>query len=164
MQRGFGAVLVVLVSLWAVDNVATERALRLMRLESAHIGAPGLVTAPPTLVFMNQFEAYFKYAMTEARPGLSPRELDDMRKLHERFSYPSAMFRYALAQGLNADPRGAALTLKRLCRMHALTRCQEVREAWPAAQKKYPALKQVAVPDLPDTSSADSLLPPARPR
>jgi hypothetical protein len=164
MQRALGVVLVVLVSLWAIDNVAAERALRLMRLESARIGAPGIVTEPPTLVFMNQYEAYFKFAATEARPGLSARDLDDMRKLHERFSYPSAMFRYALAQGLNGDPQGAALTLKRVCRLHVSTRCQEIREAWPAAQVKYPALKQVAVPDFPDTSLADSLLPPARPR
>jgi hypothetical protein len=56
------------------------------------------------------------------------------------------MFRYALALGLNGQADRASLTLLRLCRIHPVERCQEMREAWPALLGRYPQLAPVRLP------------------
>lgn len=138
----FSAVLV-----WvAVDYLKAERGYRLLRLESARIGVTGLTTPPPDLQLLTQLEAFQRFAHTAARAGMSAEELVQMRKVTERYAYPPSLFRYALAQGLNGQPDGAALTLLRLCRIHPRERCDEGREAWASLQQRYPSLKGVVYP------------------
>ena len=130
----------------AVDYLKAEQAFRLLRLESARIGAAGLTTPPPDLHLLTQLEAFQRFAHTQARAGMSEDELDAMRQVTERFAFPPSMFRYALAQGLNGQPDGAALTLLRLCRIHARVRCEEGRQAWAGLQQQHPVLRGVAFP------------------
>ena len=130
----------------AVDYLKAEQAFRLLRLESARIGAAGLTTPPPDLHLLTQLEAFQRFAHTQARAGKSEDELDAMRQVTERFAFPPSMFRYALAQGLNGQPDGAALTLLRLCRIHARVRCEEGRQAWAGLQQQHPVLRGVAFP------------------
>lgn len=130
----------------AVDYLKAEQAFRLLRLESARIGAAGLTTPPPDLHLLTQLEAFQRFAHTQARAGMSEAELDAMRKVTERFAFPPSMFRYALAQGLNGQPDGAALTLLRLCRIHAPVRCEEGRQAWASLQQQHPVLRDIAYP------------------
>lgn len=130
----------------AVDYLKAEQAFRLLRLESARIGAAGLTTPPPDLHLLTQLEAFQRFAHTQARTGMSEAELDAMRKVTERFAFPPSMFRYALAQGLNGQPDGAALTLLRLCRIHARASCEEGRQAWAGLQQQHPVLRGVAFP------------------
>jgi len=130
----------------AVDYLKAEQGYRLLRLESARIGVTGLTTPPPDLQLLTQLEAFQRFAHTEARAGLSAEELDQMRKVTERYAYPPSLFRYALAQGLNGQPDGAALTLLRLCRIHPRERCDEGREAWASLQQRHPSLRRVLYP------------------
>ena len=130
----------------AVDYLKAEQAFRLLRLESARIGAAGLTTPPPDLHLLTQLEAFQRFAHTQARAGMSEDELDAMRQVTERFAFPPSMFRYALAQGLNGQPDGAALTLLRLCRIHARASCEEGRQAWAGLQQQHPVLRGVAFP------------------
>lgn len=130
----------------AVDYLKAEQGYRLLRLESARIGVTGLTTPPPDLQLLTQLEAFQRFAHTEARAGLSAEELDQMRKVTERYAYPPSLFRYALAQGLNGQPEGAALTLLRLCRIHPRERCDEGREAWASLQQRHPSLQRVLYP------------------
>ena len=62
---------------------------------------------------------------------------------------PPAMFRYALAAGLNGHPEVAARTLAQLCSIHPLTRCEEARDGWRTLQERYPELREVPPPALP---------------
>jgi O-antigen ligase len=136
------------------DYMKAEQGYRLLRLESARIGATGLTTPPPDLQLLTQLEAFQRFAHTEARAGMLPEELDQMRKVSERYAYPPSLFRYALAQGLNGQPDGAALTLLRLCRIHPRERCDEGREAWASLQQRH--LQLVGI-DYPPTAPRAAL-------
>lgn len=145
MGGAIGATLVVV----AVDYLQAEQGFRNLRLESAGIGSPGLVTPPPDLRVLDQLEAFQRFVHTEARPGMSADELRRLYDVAERFAYPPAMLRHALAAGLNGDPERARATLQRLCHVHPAPRCDEAREAWTEAGRKFPVLAAVPAPATP---------------
>ena len=144
-----GVALGLLLGTVGADYLKAEESYRTIRLESARIGVPGMQTPPPDLRVLTQLDAFMRFIHTEARAGMTSEELEWMRRVSERFAYPPVMFRYALATGLNGQPDTAALTLKRLCRMHPLPRCEEAREAWSSAREKFPGLQKVEAPALP---------------
>ena len=144
--RSAGVLFAVALAWLGTDYLKAEQAYRLLRLESARIGTTGLTTPPPDLQLLTQLEAFQRFAHTEARVGMSSDELEQMRKVTERYAYPPSMFRFALAQGLNGQPDGAALTLLRLCRIHPRSRCDEGREAWAGLQQSHAALRTIAFP------------------
>jgi hypothetical protein len=144
--RGVSAVLAGLFVVIAIDYLEAEQNHRLLRLESARIGTTRIESAPPQLMLLDQLQAFLTFARSEAREGMSPAELDAMRRVSERYAYPPVMFRYALASGLNGEPAIAALTLQRLCRMHSEARCREARELWPGLQQRYPQLAAIPAP------------------
>ena len=145
-QRVAAAGLLLLLGWIGAEYVQAEQGHRLLRLESARIGVPGLQTPPPELRLLTQLGAFQRFAHTQAAAGMSNQQLEDMRRVSERFAYPPSMFRYALAQGLNGQPDGAALTLLRLCRIHPRPRCDEGREAWAGLQQSHAALRDIAFP------------------
>jgi hypothetical protein len=134
------------VFLWtAVEYLEAEENHRTLRMESARIGVEGIVTPAPKLRLLTQLEAFLQFARIEATPDMRPDQVDWMRKVSERFGYPSVLFRYALAAGLNGQSEVAHETLARLCRIHEPPRCVEAREAWAALQVRYPQLVGVTV-------------------
>ena len=149
MLRSGGVAMALVLGGVGYEYLQAEQAHRLLRLESARIGVPGLQTPPPHLRLLTQLDAFLSFAHTEAKPGMTPEELDGMRQVSERFAYPPVLFRYALAAGLNGQPEVAAITLVRLCRIHPQPRCDEARESWGAAQDKFPVLKTIAAPPAP---------------
>lgn len=130
----------------AADYLKAEVNYRTLRMESAHIGADHITTPAPELHLLTQLGAFLAFIHTEATPGMSAQQVDWMRKVSQRFGYPSVLFRYALAAGLNGQPEVARLTLARLCRIHPPQRCVEAREGWAALQARYPQLANIQVP------------------
>lgn len=129
------------VFLWtAVEYLDVEENYRTLRMESARIGVEGLVTPTSKLRLLTQLEAFLQFARTEATTEMQPNKVDWMRKVSERFGYPSVLFRYALVTGLNGQPEVARQTLARLCRIHEPQRCIEAHEAWTALQARHPQL------------------------
>ena len=124
----------------ATDYLKAEENYRTLRMESARIGAEGIVTPAPELRLLTQLGAFLQFARMEATPGMAQEQVDWMRKVSERFGYPPVMFRYALATGLNNQPEIAQQTLARLCRIHESPRCAEAREGWAGLQVRYPQL------------------------
>jgi hypothetical protein len=147
--RAFGAALAMALGCIGYEYLKAEQAHRLLRLESARIGVPGLQTAPPRLHVLTQLDALLSLAHTPAKPGMTPEQVDWMRRISERYAYAPALYRYALAAGLNGQPDVAAITLLRLCRIHAKPRCDEARDSWSAAQDKFPVLRAIAPPLAP---------------
>lgn len=134
----------------ALDYLEAEQNHRILRLESARIGVTRLETPAPRLRLLDQQQAFLEFARTEARRGMSAAELEKMRRVSQRFAYPPAMLRYAIAAGLNGQPEVAARTLARLCRIHPRVRCEEARAGWQALQQRDPELRAVPLPpDLP---------------
>ncbi|WP_162143880.1 PglL family O-oligosaccharyltransferase [Acidovorax sp. JHL-9] len=130
------------------DYLKAEENYRTLRMESARIGAEGIVTPAPELRLLTQLGAFLQFARTEATPGMAPEQVDWMRKVSERFGYPPVMFRYALAAGLNGQPEVAQQTLARLCRIHEPPRCTEAREGWAELQVRYLQLPPFAAEKL----------------
>lgn len=133
----------------AVDYLKAEENYRSLRMESARIGVDRVVTPAPTLRVLTQLEAFLQFARIEAMPDMRPEQLDWMYQVSQRFGYPPALFRYALAAGLNGQPDVARETLARICRIHTPPRCQEAKEGWATLQTQYPALAGIAVADRP---------------
>ena len=136
----------VLIGAVAIEYLQAEQNHRMLRLETARIGTQGIETPAPGLRLLTQLEGFLSFARTEARPDMAAADIEQMKRVSMRFAYPPAMFRYALAAGLNGDPTGAQLTLGRLCRMHVTPRCDEARDAWQLLQVRYPELAAVRLP------------------
>jgi hypothetical protein len=141
-----GVVFCALLAAVAVEYLEAEQNYRMLRLESAHIGTMRIETPAPELRLLTQLGAFLGFARAEARPGMSAAELEQMHRVAQRFAYPPAMFRYALAAGLNGNPLAAQQSLARLCSMHPPPRCQEARDGWRDLQARYPVLSAVPVP------------------
>ena len=129
----------------ASEYLKSEEYYRSYRMESARIGFGQLVTPAPELELLTQLGAFFQFSRTEATEGMTDEELTSMRKVSERFGYPSVMFRYALALGLNGQLGAAQDVLDKLCRVHEKERCQEADEGWAALQSRFPQLVGVKV-------------------
>lgn len=128
------------------DYLDAETNHRTLRLESARIGVSRIESPAPQLRVLTQLEAFLGFARLEARAGMSADELQWFRDVAMRFAYPPSMLRLAVAEGLNGQPQAAADTLNRLCAMHPPARCDEAREAWIAAQLRWPQLAAVPAP------------------
>lgn len=136
------------VFLWtAVEYLEAEENYRTLRMESARIGVGGFVTPVPKLHLLTQLEAFLQFTRTEATPGMRTDQVDWMRRVSERFGYPSVLFRYALAAGLNGQPEVAREALARICHIHPPVRCLEAHEGWVALQVRYPQLADVMAPE-----------------
>lgn len=123
-----------------------EADYRLMRYESAKIERQIPHSKAPDVVMLTQLREFIRFARTEAREEMSEAELDWMRKVAHRYAYSPALFRYALALGINNRPLVAGLELRRLKQLYPGQFNDEVRPGWEALVKVYPQLKHVPFP------------------
>jgi hypothetical protein len=127
-----------------VEYMKVEDNYRQLRFESARIGSAAVKPDVPDLAVLTQLRELLRFARTEASRDMQPQQLEAMHKVAERYGYPSVLFRYALAAGLNGRPDVAQDTLMRLCRIHEVKRCEEGRVAWKQmAEQRYPELRAV---------------------
>lgn len=144
-----GALVLLLFVAVAVQYPAYEADWRLMRFQEARIGDFTPTEAPPSGLLTNLHE-FMRFARTPAAPGMSPQDLDGLRKVSERYAYASTMYRYAMAQALNSEPQGAQQTLRRLCKMQTPVACKDAERQWiELAGGRYPRLASVPFPDSP---------------
>jgi len=144
---GFALLLAAVFAGVASDYVKAEANDRIQRFELAHIGTDRVHTPVPRLRLLTQLEAFLQIAHTDPVPGMTPDQLDALRKAALRFGYPSTLGRYALALALNGQPEAAARELQILRHIwgdkaYAWTRAQF--EALAAGQ--YPQLRAVSLP------------------
>lgn len=116
---------------------------RRMRFEAAGIESRPSVPIAPDVVLLTQQREFIRFARTQAREGMSDKELEWMRQVAHRYPYPPALFRYALALGLNNKPAAAALELRRLKQLHPPERFQEAKDGWYSLSEKHPQLSQI---------------------
>jgi O-antigen ligase len=137
--------------LWvSVEYIKVESAVRQLRFVMLGIGVDKVPDAPvPDVWLLDQPREFHRYWMTPATTGMSVVQLDWMRRVSMREPRPPAQLRYALAAGLNGRPEEAAVTLARLCKLHAAVRCDEGRASWIAAQQQHPVLRNIPYPATP---------------
>lgn len=134
----------------SAEYVEVEANTRQLRFESARIGSVPGDSEAPDIVLLTQLREYLRFARTEARPGMSAEQLDWMRRVAERYSYPPVLFRYALASALNGRGAVAHRVLDQLCRTQAKRVCAEARGNWErTAATRYPVLAEVSFPTPP---------------
>jgi len=138
---------VALVIWTAYEYIQVEEAARTARLVGAGIGVDKVSFAPPPDVFLidNQRE-YIRFIGTPAVAHMSEAEIDWMRRVTSRFTYASAMYRFALAAGLNGHGDEARHVLYTMCKIHGPERCDEGREGWLDLQRQHPELAGIDFP------------------
>ncbi len=141
-----GAVLAATLAVVSIDYLRAEEDFRLARLETARIGTDRVRAEVPDLLVLTQLESFLRFVRTESRPGMSVEELDLMNRVALRYGFAFVLYRQAVALGLNGRPVEAGRALKLLCHIHSRKRCREAREAWPAMQQRYQALREVPAP------------------
>jgi hypothetical protein len=138
----------VMLTVVVVDYFEVEQNYRTTRLE-ATFGSRQIETPAPQLLVLSNLQAYLEFIRTEARPGMTPFELQRFKDVAQRYAHPPALLRLALAEGLNGEPLAATDTLRRICAMHTQPRCEEARDSWHALQSRYPQLGAVPAPAVP---------------
>lgn len=146
LVRMLSAVLLGGLALVAIDYARAEEDHRQLRLQSAGIGVAGIQPDTIELRVLTQLDGYLRFARSRARPGMSPDELEFMRRVAQRYPYPPMLLRYALASGMNGKPEEASRALRLICSMHPAARCNEGRESWAEARSRFPVLETVAFP------------------
>ncbi len=149
LLRACGVLLLAAMAVTGLDYAEAEQSHRVLRFESARIGATRVQSPPPEMRVLTQLEAFLTFARQEPRAGATAAELEAARQAAQRFAYPPSQYRLARWQALNGDAAGARRTLELLCAMHAPRHCREVAEAWTAAQATQPALRAVTAPTRP---------------
>jgi len=106
---------------------------------------------PPAVLLLDGPREYHRLMITPAGPNMDANTLAWMRSVTQRYPFPPALMRYALAAGLNGQPEDAIRALRGLCSVHPPTRCDEGRAGWAAAQTQHPALLAIRFPPRNET-------------
>lgn len=125
-----------------------EEDFRVVRFENLRIGKTPETYAVPNVWMISHMAAMLVASRQRAAPEMSAADLENLRKVSDRFAYGAVRFRYALSLALNGDPAGASRQLAIIRGMYG--------EAYYAACKvellqmqaeKYPQLSKVTFPD-----------------
>lgn len=123
-----------------------EQDWRNVRYQEARIGDPIFVDLPHPIL-LTQLRELMRLSRTDVKPGMTDAELEWIRQVSGRFGFPSLMYRYALALGLNHRPAEAVLALRRLCTMHSRAKCVAAEANWlEMGHDKFPELTHIAFP------------------
>lgn len=129
-----------------VEYQAIESAHREMRFKSRYpVANPNPLPAPKVII-LTQLSEFIKFTQTEAKENMTEDELDWMQLIAHRYPYPPALFRYALALGLNHRYDEASLELIRLKKIHPPDHIEEAVVSWHELSERYPQLKKVPLP------------------
>lgn len=131
----------------AADYLKAEENYRVQRFELAHIGTDRVVTPVPRLHLLTQLEARLQIAHLEPARGMTPAQLDWLRKVALRWGYEPTLRRYAVALALNGQPAEAARQLQILRHIWGERAYAQARAQIDAlAAARYPELRQLSLP------------------
>lgn len=117
-----------------------------LQFEAAKLAPRPESPSAPDVVLLTQLREQIRFGRTEARPNMEPSELVWMKGVAHRFPTPGALYRYALALGLNDRLLDARLELTRLHKLHGAERYSQASQAIQALTAEYPRLLQLCLP------------------
>lgn len=149
--RWLGAVL----GIWAgiggyivFEYFKIEEDFRIVRFENLRVGATPASYAVPHVWMLSHMAAMLKAARQVSKPDMSQADLDNLRKVSDRFAYGAIRFKYAQALGLNGDPTGATRQMQIIHGMYGDFYYQACKdELLRLIAAKYPQLGQVKILD-----------------
>jgi len=128
------------------EYLQIEEDFRVVRFENLRIGQTPLEYAPPDIWMLSQMGAMLKASRQKATPGMTPEDLENLRKASLRFPYGALALRNALALGLNGDPAGATRQMAVIRGMYGAVYYNAAVWVLREQQSKYPILSQVITP------------------
>jgi O-antigen ligase len=134
-----------LVAWIAQEYLLVEETSRRLRFKEAGYVSPNPPRVPDLILLDNQRE-FLWFRMVEARPSMAAEDLKRMRTAMTRFAQPGALLRYALASGLNGRPEESLRSLKLICQLYPVKRCEEGRSSWQSLQKTHAELRSIEYP------------------
>ena len=126
------------------DYLNVESNVQNLRFEDRGLVADVDENRLDSIKLFDQQRNYILFARTTAKENMSEDELEWMRKISERYGYAPALFRYAIAAGLNDRPQDAMNALIRICKTSSAFNCSDSEDNWNNLKKKYDNL-----PDFP---------------
>jgi hypothetical protein len=126
--------------------VKVEEATRRAGLRDVGVIMGAAPAETPDVWLLDGPREFIHMWLSTARADMPPQELDWMKTVAYRYPVPPAMFRYALAAGLNGRGGEALKNLDLLCRVSAKDRCLEAERNWAKAQEKFPRLAGLQFP------------------
>lgn len=94
------------------EYMKVEEDFRVVRFENLRIGKTPEDYSPPEIWMLSQMKSMLIAARQEAKRGMTPDEMENLRKSSLRFPYGAISLRYAIALGLNGDPQAATKQMK----------------------------------------------------
>lgn len=122
------------------EYIKIENNTRLANMENLGILIDGNEINIDEIKILNQQKQYLKYIRTQARKNMRAEEINWMRMVSERYGYAPALFRYAIALGLNNQTQEVFPVLQRICKTSSNKNCLEMQENWELMRQKYPEL------------------------
>jgi hypothetical protein len=110
-----------------------------MRIEVKHL-------PPPEVLLLTQWHEYIVVAYTEPKRGMSPLEIDRVRKVANFFAGPLFIHKLAIILALNHQSDEAKLWLIRLCKSSPDDDCRATKNAWTRESKLFPEIAAIPWP------------------
>jgi O-antigen ligase len=134
-----------------VEYLRTEEAARTLRFVVFGIGVDKVPTAPePDVWLLDRPKQFHRYMLSQAQEGLSEHDLRNIDRVARRHPSPSSLFRLAVVQGINGNPVESRRTLALICRIQSNGVCLDVRNEWPKMQERFPKLRVIDRPEMPE--------------
>lgn len=130
------------------DYFSAENATRDLRFESARIGPQVEAVVVPNMLLLTQLQALMRYGYRDPKEDISKEEWIETGRVSGRYGMSFAMFRYALASAFRGESEKARETLKKICRIHNLSKCQHAKVEWRNWSARYPS--SVGTIDFPE--------------
>ena len=126
------------------EYLLIEKDFVVVRFENLRVGQTPADYAAPDIWLLSHMAAMLNAYRQKAAPGMSPEELENLRRASLRFPYGALALRYGIALGLNGFPAEATHQFAIIRGMYGITYYQAAVSALRELQiEKYPQLSLV---------------------
>jgi len=129
------------------EYLQVEEDFRIVRFQNLRIGTTPPTYEIPHILMLSHMAAMLQAARQTPKPGMSQAELENLRRVSNRFAYGAIRFKYMLALALNDDPTGASKQLQIIYSMYGdffYKSCKN--ELQRLSIEEYPELARVKIP------------------
>ena len=144
---GFLAIWLALGSYLTYEYFLIEEDFRIVRFEGLHVGKTPESYEIPHMWMLSHMAAMLKAARQVPKPNMAKADLENLRKVSQRFAYGSMNLRYTFALALNGDSQGASRQMAIIRGMYGevyYAACKE--EVRRLGKERYPQLAAVIAP------------------
>lgn len=130
-----------------IEYAEAEEDYRVMRFELRNLGQRPPGHEAPKLVLVNQLGEMLALARLVPSRDMTAQQLDRMRVANASFTWATLQLRYAIALGLNGQPKEATRQMESLRALYGSKSYHDAASAFQALEReKYPELGLVKLP------------------